>query len=73
MKTIKEIKALKYSWLNDPDFIIEETKGFEDHYEELRKFREQNEVSLCAKYINDINDITKESGTELKRTSEVSR
>ena len=38
-KTRKEIDALKRDWSRDPNWDIEETDGFEDHYHELLEHR----------------------------------
>lgn len=35
-----ELNALKRKWMADPSFKIEDTAGFEDHYDELRLWRE---------------------------------
>lgn len=38
MKTKAEIDELKRNWSNDPIWDIEETEGFDDHWEELHAF-----------------------------------
>ncbi len=38
MATTKEIEDLKSSWESDPCWDIEDTEGFEDHYDELLAF-----------------------------------
>ena len=38
-KTEQEIEELKETWLKDPQWDIEETEGFEDHYEDLKAYR----------------------------------
>lgn len=43
MKTPEEIQKLKDSWGFDPIWDIEYTEGFEEHYEELKKYREEQE------------------------------
>ncbi len=43
-QTPEEIQKLKESWLRDPCWDIEDTKGFEDHKEELLAFRKQKEA-----------------------------
>lgn len=40
-KTICEIQNLKRQWINDPCWDIENTEGFEEHKEELLKYRLQ--------------------------------
>lgn len=44
MKTKEEILELKNTWRNDPVWDIEDTEGFEDHYEELLEYRKQIEA-----------------------------
>ena len=39
MKTVEEIQQLKNEWRNDPIWDIEDTEGFEDHYDELLSYR----------------------------------
>lgn len=51
MRTSIEIEELKQSWLNDPSTILEDTVGFEEHYRELRLFREQAEANWREKEI----------------------
>lgn len=43
MPTTEEIKQLKASWVYDPIWDIEETEGFEEHKDELLKFRLEQE------------------------------
>lgn len=43
VKTKEEIELLKKSWLHDPIWDIETTEGFEEHIEELTKFRIEQE------------------------------
>ena len=43
-KTKEEVELLKKSWVNDPIWDIETTEGFEDHVEELRKYRIEQEL-----------------------------
>ena len=43
MKTYREIEDLKFQWICDPVWDIETTEGFEDHKEELFKYRMQCE------------------------------
>lgn len=42
-KTQEEIRLLKRDWKSDPCWEIEDTKGFEDHRDELLAFRKQKE------------------------------
>ena len=39
MAFIEQVQKLKESWLKDPAWDIETTEGFENHVEELKKFR----------------------------------
>jgi hypothetical protein len=41
MRTQEEIQDLKNVWRNDPIWDIEDTEGFEDHYEELLAYRKR--------------------------------
>lgn len=38
-KTREDVEGLKYQWRCDPEWNIEETKGYEAHREELLAFR----------------------------------
>jgi hypothetical protein len=44
MKTTEELQRLKDAWLYDPCWDIEESEGFEDHKEELYRFRMEIEA-----------------------------
>jgi len=44
MATEEAINKLKAAWLADPCWDIETTEGFEDHIEELKQFRLENEA-----------------------------
>ena len=44
MATQEQIEKLKADWRNDPCWDIEDTKGFEDHKEELLAYRKQVEA-----------------------------
>jgi len=48
MKTVAEITALKASWAADPCWDLEDTEGFEDHTDELKQYREEQEASWEA-------------------------
>ena len=39
MKSQDELNALKADWRMDPIWDIEETEGFEEHYDELLSYR----------------------------------
>jgi hypothetical protein len=43
-KTQAEIAALKENWEADGTWDIEDTEGFEEHYDELLKFRRECEA-----------------------------
>lgn len=42
-KTNEEIQSLKDGWRKDPCWDIEDTEGFEEHYDELLAYRRQVE------------------------------
>lgn len=44
IKTPEEIEALKWNWVNDPCWDIEDTEGFEAHRDELAVFRQEREA-----------------------------
>jgi len=51
MKTQAEIEALKSNWKSDPCWDIEDTEGFEEHREELKQYRlEQEKVWEAQRY-----------------------
>lgn len=41
MPTREEIDELKRQWTNDPCWEIEETEGFEEHFDELWQFHQE--------------------------------
>lgn len=43
MKSKEEILELKNAWRNDPVWDIEDTEGFEEHYDELLAYRKRVE------------------------------
>lgn len=43
-KSPEEVEALKANWQCEPCWEIEETEGFEAHYDELREYRLQKEA-----------------------------
>jgi polyhydroxyalkanoate synthesis regulator phasin len=49
MKTVEEIEALKIDWASDPSWDIEDTEGFEEHYDELLAYRKQKELEWRQK------------------------
>lgn len=48
---MKTLDDLKKEWLKDPCWDIEDTEGFEDYYEELRKFREEKVVEWAIELL----------------------
>ncbi len=52
MKSKGEIQALKNNWFSDPCWDIEETEGFEEHKDELLKFRKDKEEEWRAMRYN---------------------
>lgn len=48
-RTAAEIADLKANWLNDSCWDIEETEGFEAHYQELRRWREAEDAAWRVK------------------------
>lgn len=43
MKTREEVENLKWSWLLDPSWDLEDTEGFDGYREELSAFRKEQE------------------------------
>lgn len=56
MKTIEEIADLKSQWSSDPHWDIEETDGFEAHYNELLAYRRQKELEWLQKAEQEVRD-----------------
>jgi hypothetical protein len=54
MKTGEEIEDLKRNWRMDAFWDIEDTEGFEEHKEELLKFRLEYEKKSAEEYDLDI-------------------
>jgi hypothetical protein len=52
MKTEQEVKALKENWSHDPCWDIEDTEGFEEHREELKEYRYEQQAQWGAKEYN---------------------
>ena len=48
-KSREELDALKHDWCGDPNWDIEDTKGFEDHRAELRQYRREMEAKWKAR------------------------
>lgn len=62
MKTPGQILDLKMSWLRDPSWNIEETKGFELHKEYLKNWRENKEKKWNEMYEAEMMKIAEEIG-----------
>lgn len=54
MKTTEEINELNRNWASDPCWDIEDTEGFEDHYEELKEYRLKAEKNIQMRYANGV-------------------
>ncbi len=52
MKTPQEIEALGKNWEGDPCWDIEDSEGFEDHKQELKKYRLQKERDWACEEFN---------------------
>ena len=48
MPTQEAIDRLKSNWANDPHWDIEDTEGFEEHHDELLKYRLAMEAQWAA-------------------------
>ena len=80
MATQDEIEKLKKNWLADPCWDIEDTDGFEEHHDELLKFRKETEVkwqleeeeriARRARVVEIDTDITKPGAAQSIRTYE---
>jgi hypothetical protein len=44
MATGNELRLLKIDWIGDPCWDIEDTPGFEDHYDDLLEWRVKIEI-----------------------------
>ena len=51
MKTQEEVEKLKWEWVNDPCWDIEETEGFEEYKEVLLEFRKLHETEREKKWL----------------------
>lgn len=61
MKTKEEILKLELNWLCDPCWDIEDTEGFEEHRDELKKFRLEREVEWKQRKIKREEEIDKKA------------
>lgn len=50
IRTPEEIEALKNNWLKDPCWDIEDSGGFEAHYDELKAWREEHDRKMEIKW-----------------------
>lgn len=55
-KTLEEIADLKASWEADGTWDIEDTEGFEDHYDELLAYRHKRILEWRQKEIQKTKD-----------------
>lgn len=62
MKTISEIEELKSQWEADGTWDIEDTEGFEDHYDELLAYRHKRILEWRQKEIQKTKDKAAELG-----------
>jgi len=70
MKTQAELKSLKDNWLHDPCWDIEDTEGFEEYKEELKKFRLNQEREWKAREYNRVYRRATDLGIERLGNSE---
>lgn len=63
IKPREEIEQLKTNWLDDPCWDIEDTKGFEEHREELTAFHEQMRQKWEQSLRRQLQQRAKEMGT----------
>lgn len=56
MKTPRAIEDLKAQWLEDGTWDIENTEGFEEHYDELLAYRRQVELERLQKAEQEVQD-----------------
>ena len=54
--TPEAIVELKAQWESDPCWDIEDTEGFEDHYDELITYRKQRELEWWQQDMQKIKD-----------------
>jgi hypothetical protein len=59
-RTLEEIETLKASWLSDGCWDIEETEGFEYHYQELRQWREAHNAEWDRKEREQMKELTEQ-------------
>ncbi len=58
-KTDAEVAALKANWKADPCWDIEDTEGFEAHYDELLAFRKAYEAECERRFTAQMEDLAK--------------
>lgn len=49
-RSVEDIQALKKSWVDDPCWDIEDTDGFEAHYDELKAYHLEMKAKWDAEY-----------------------
>jgi hypothetical protein len=64
MAAQNEVDALKHDWASDPCWDIEETEGFEDHREELLRYRLAKESEWRRARVDKIRAKAAELGTD---------
>ena len=50
IRSADDIQSLKKDWANDPCWDIEDSEGFEAHYDELKAYRLEMEAKWSAEY-----------------------
>jgi hypothetical protein len=69
--TRKQIEELKRNWEEDPCWDLEDTKGFEDHRDELRTFRHIKEREWDVQNTKYLEAQAHELGLDLQTTQRV--
>ena len=67
MKTQEQVTMLIHNWLSDPCWNIEDTEGFEEHYEDLKAYRLGMEATWSRIRYNEID----QKATELRCSFEL--
>ena len=68
-RTKDEICRLKTNWCSDPCWDIEETEGFEAHYDELLAYRKEIEAQREQEWFDEVDS----RATELKCSFELAK
>jgi hypothetical protein len=64
MKTTEQIEDLKRQWKADPCWDIEQTRGFEAHYDQLKHWREGYERKNEESYNEQLKEFALKNGIE---------